>query len=50
MEQKTTQPGSKWTATFIVMIGIFIALLDGTIVDVVLPKMMSTLNTDTYGV
>ena len=32
------------------MIGIFIALLDGTIVDVVLPKMMSSLNTDTYGV
>ena len=50
MEQKTTQPGSKWTAACIVMIGIFIALLDGTIVDVVLPKMMSALNTDTYGV
>jgi DHA2 family multidrug resistance protein len=46
----TVQPGSKWTAAFIVMIGIFIALLDGTIVDVVLPKMMSSLNTDTYGV
>jgi MFS transporter, DHA2 family, multidrug resistance protein len=46
----TLQPGSKWTAAFIVMIGIFITLLDGTIVDVVLPKMMSSLNTDTYGV
>ena len=50
MEQKSTQPGSKWTAACIVMIGIFITLLDGTIVDVVLPKMMSSLNTDTYGV
>jgi DHA2 family multidrug resistance protein len=50
MEQKASKPGSKWTAAFIVMIGIFITLLDGTIVDVVLPKMMSSLNTDTYGV
>jgi DHA2 family multidrug resistance protein len=49
-EKLSTQPGSKWTAAFIVMIGIFITLLDGTIVDVVLPKMMASLNTDTYGV
>ena len=50
MEQTKAQPGSKWTAACIVMIGIFITLLDGTIVDVVLPKMMASLNTDTYGV
>lgn len=41
---------NKWLAAVIVMIGIFIALLDATIVDIVLPKMMSSLNTDTYGV
>ena len=41
---------NKWAAAGIVMIGIFIALLDATIVDIVLPKMMSSLNTDTYGV
>ena len=41
---------NKWLAACIVMIGIFIALLDATIVDIVLPKMMSSLNTDTYGV
>ena len=50
MNPYALQPGSKWTAACIVMIGIFITLLDGTIVDVVLPKMMSSLNTDTYGV
>jgi len=49
-QQTAPQHGSKWTAAGIVMIGIFITLLDGTIVDVVLPKMMSSLNTDTYGV
>ena len=41
---------NKWAAAGIVMVGIFIALLDATIVDIVLPKMMSSLNTDTYGV
>lgn len=47
---RKNQNGSKWVAAGIVMIGIFITLLDGTIVDVVLPKMMPSLNTDTYGV
>ena len=41
---------NKWLAAGIVMIGIFIALLDATIVEIVLPKMMSSMNTDTYGV
>ena len=41
---------SKWTTAFIVMIGIFIGLLDTTIVEIVLPKMMASLDTDTYGI
>ena len=40
----------KWTAALIVMIGIFMALLDTTIVDIILPKMMASLDTDTYGI
>lgn len=45
-----TQPGSKWIAAGIVTMGAFIAFLDTTIIDVVLPKMISSLNTDTFGV
>ena len=40
----------KWVASFIVMIGVFMGLLDSTIVNIVLPKMMASLDTDTYGV
>ncbi len=40
----------KWLAGSLVSVGIFIALLDTTIVDIVLPKMMSSLETDLYGV
>lgn len=36
--------------TFIVMTGAFMAILDTTIVDVVVPKMMGPLQTDLYGV
>ena len=36
--------------TFLVMTGTFMAILDTTIVDVVIPKMMSPLKTDIYGV
>ncbi|WP_022852953.1 DHA2 family efflux MFS transporter permease subunit [Thermodesulfatator atlanticus] len=36
--------------TCIVMVGAFIAILDTTIVDVVVPKMMAPLSTDLYGV
>ncbi len=36
--------------TFIVMTGTFMAILDTTIVDVVIPKMMAPLKTDIYGV
>ncbi|MEO0278488.1 MAG: DHA2 family efflux MFS transporter permease subunit, partial [candidate division WOR-3 bacterium] len=36
--------------TFMVMVGFFMAILDTTIVDVVLPKMMGPLSTDLYGI
>ncbi len=36
--------------TFVVMTGTFMAILDTTIVDVVIPKMMAPLKTDIYGV
>ncbi len=36
--------------TVIVMIGAFMAILDTTIVDVVLPKMIAPLKTDLYGI
>jgi MFS transporter, DHA2 family, multidrug resistance protein len=39
-----------WIASGILMIGIFMTLLDTTIVDIVLPKMISSLNTDTLGI
>ncbi|OAQ20953.1 DHA2 family efflux MFS transporter permease subunit [Thermosulfurimonas dismutans] len=36
--------------TFIVMTGFFMAILDTTIVDIVVPKMMGPLSTDLYGI
>jgi DHA2 family multidrug resistance protein len=41
---------SKWVVALVVSAGIFIALLDTTIVDIVLPKMMSELESDLYGI
>lgn len=41
---------NKWVVAALVSAGIFIALLDTTIVDIVLPKMMSTLEADLYGI
>ncbi|MGQ9836218.1 MAG: DHA2 family efflux MFS transporter permease subunit [Thermoanaerobaculaceae bacterium] len=41
---------NKWVVALLVSAGIFIALLDTTIVDIVLPKMMSELETDLYGI
>jgi DHA2 family multidrug resistance protein len=43
-------PPNKWGVAVLVSIGVFIGLLDTTIVDIVLPKMMSALETDIYGV
>lgn len=40
----------KWYAAVIVMIGTFMTLLDTTIVDITLPKMMASLNADTHGI
>jgi len=40
----------KLLITFVVMTGTFMAILDTTIVDVVVPKMMAPLNTDLYGI
>lgn len=39
-----------WVASAVLMVGIFMTLLDTTIVDIVLPKMISSLNTDTFGI
>jgi DHA2 family multidrug resistance protein len=41
---------NKWVVAALVSAGIFIAFLDTTIVDITLPKMMATLETDLYGV
>ena len=40
----------KWVATFLVMIGTFMTLLDATIVDISLPKMMAELDADMIGI
>lgn len=36
--------------TFLVMVGAFMAILDTTIVDIALPKMIAPLKTDLYGI
>ncbi len=41
---------NKWVVASLVSAGVFIALLDTTIVDIVLPKMMSAMETDIYGI
>ncbi len=40
----------KWITATVVMMGTFMALLDTTIVDITLPRMMAELNTDTTGI
>lgn len=47
---KLIAPKDRILITISVMIGTFMAILDTTIVDVVLPKMMAPLSTDLYGV
>ena len=37
-------------AALLVSVGVFIALLDTTIVDIILPKMMSAMEADIYGI
>jgi MFS transporter, DHA2 family, multidrug resistance protein len=41
---------NKWTVAVLVSTGVFISLLDTTIVDIILPKMMSSLEADMYGI
>lgn len=50
--QAVTSADSRYraVASGILMLGIFMTLLDTTIVDIVLPKMISSLNTDTFGI
>ncbi len=43
-------PGYRVLLTVIVMTGSFMAILDTTVVDVVVPKMMGPLSTDLYGI
>jgi len=43
-------PIERGILTFSLMIGVFMAILDTTIVDIVVPKMMAPLSTDLYGV
>jgi len=47
---ENTHGVSKWVVALLVSAGIFIALLDTTIVDIVLPRMMSELESDLYGI
>lgn len=47
---KDVQKANKWLVAVLVSVGVFIALLDTTIVDIVLPKMMSAMETDVYGI
>ncbi len=47
---ETISPALRALLTFVVMTGAFMAILDTTIVDVVIPKMMAPLATDLYGI
>jgi DHA2 family multidrug resistance protein len=47
---ETITPGLRAFLTLIVMTGAFMAILDTTVVDVVVPKMMGPLSTDLYGI
>ncbi len=46
----TLTPKKRALVTVIVMVGAFMAILDTTIVDIVVPKMMAPLATDLYGI
>lgn len=48
--QTENREAGKWLVAVLVSAGIFIALLDTTIVDIVLPKMMSAMESDIYGI
>ncbi|RUM68728.1 MAG: MFS transporter, partial [Sulfurospirillum sp.] len=43
-------PKERALFTFIVMLGAFMAILDTTVVDVIVPKLTGPLSSDLYGV
>ncbi len=43
-------PGLRAIITIVVMTGSFMAILDTTVVDVIVPRMMAPLSTDLYGI
>jgi len=47
---ETLSPVERIVLTFSLMVGVFMAILDTTIVDIVVPKMIAPLSTDFYGV
>ncbi|MCX8164261.1 MAG: DHA2 family efflux MFS transporter permease subunit [Aquificaceae bacterium] len=47
---QTITAAERLVLTLSLMIGVFMAILDTTIVDIVVPKMMAPLSTDLYGV
>ncbi|MDW8066679.1 MAG: DHA2 family efflux MFS transporter permease subunit [Aquificaceae bacterium] len=47
---ETLSSGERVLLTLSLMVGVFMAILDTTIVDIVVPKMMAPLSTDLYGV
>ncbi len=47
---ETLSTSERVLLTFSLMVGVFMAILDTTIVDIVVPKMMAPLSTDLYGV
>ena len=47
---RTISPGQRTFLTVIIMVGAFMAILDTTIVVVVIPKMIGPLSTDLYGI
>jgi DHA2 family multidrug resistance protein len=49
-EEHTSPKALKWIAAALVTANVFMALLDSTIVSIVLPKMMSTFEVDLYDV
>ena len=47
---KARPPRSPWAVLSVLCLGLFMILLDGTIVNVAIPKIMTALNTDLAGV
>ncbi len=47
---ETLTTAERAVLTFSLMVGVFMAILDTTIVDIVVPKMIAPLSTDLYGV